>query len=90
MPEKAASKSVDTGEADKIFDMPYLMRELDNGLRVIIVKTDYPDIVNLQIPGADRFAQRGRAGQIGLRAFLRAHDVSRYGKLSGGDLSATS
>ena len=33
-----------------IFDIPYLMRDLDNGLRVIVVKTDYPDIVTLQIP----------------------------------------
>jgi zinc protease len=31
----------------KIFAMPYLMREMDNGLRVIIVQTEYPDIVTL-------------------------------------------
>ena len=37
-------------EASKIFDMPYLMRDLDNGLRVIVVPTDYPDIVTIQIP----------------------------------------
>ena len=29
-------------------------------------------------PGADRVAQRGRAGQVGLRAFLRAPDVPRH------------
>jgi zinc protease len=33
-----------------IFDLPYTMRDLPNGLRVIIVPTDYPDIVSLQIP----------------------------------------
>ncbi len=54
----ACSKSTDApetaAEADagpsKIFDMPYLMRDLDNGLRVIVVPTDYPDIVTIQIP----------------------------------------
>ena len=51
----ACSQSSDTpepqaAEPSKIFDMPYLMRDLDNGLRVIIVPTDYPDIVTIQIP----------------------------------------
>ena len=40
----------ETVASDKIFDMPYLMRDLDNGLRVIVVPTDYPDIVSIQIP----------------------------------------
>jgi hypothetical protein len=39
-----------SAENSKIFDMPYLMRDLDNGLRVIVVPTDYPDIVSIQIP----------------------------------------
>jgi zinc protease len=34
----------------KIFDLPYVTRELPNGLRVIVVRTDYPDLVTLQIP----------------------------------------
>ena len=37
-------------EAGKIFDIPYLERDLDNGLRVVIVPTDYPNIVTIQIP----------------------------------------
>jgi zinc protease len=48
-----------------IFDMPYLMRDLDNGLRVIIVKTDYPDIVTLQIPvqtGSRNEVEPGKSG----------------------------
>ena len=34
----------------KVFTQPYEMRELDNGLKVIVVKTDYPGVVSLQIP----------------------------------------
>lgn len=53
------------GEASKIFDMPYLMRDLDNGLRVIVVKTDYPDIVTIQIPvqtGSRNEIEPGKSG----------------------------
>jgi zinc protease len=49
----------------RTFDMPYLMRELDNGLRVIIVKTDYPDIVTLQTPvqtGSRNEVEPGKTG----------------------------
>ncbi|NNF62269.1 MAG: insulinase family protein [Gammaproteobacteria bacterium] len=48
-----------------IFDLPYLMRDLDNGLRVIVVKTDYPDIVSLQIPvqtGSRNEVEEGKSG----------------------------
>jgi zinc protease len=48
-----------------IFDFPYLMRDLDNGLRVIVVKTDYPDIVTLQIPvqtGSRNEVEPGKSG----------------------------
>jgi zinc protease len=69
----ACSKSTDTpepvAEADagpsKIFDMPYLMRDLDNGLRVIVVPTDYPDIVTIQIPvqtGSRNEVEPGKTG----------------------------
>jgi zinc protease len=51
--------------AAKIFDMPYLMRDLDNGLRVIIVKTDFPDIVTIQVPvqtGSRNEVEPGKSG----------------------------
>jgi zinc protease len=51
--------------ASRIFDMPYDMRELDNGLRVIVVPTDYPDIVSLQIPvqtGSRNEVEEGKSG----------------------------
>jgi zinc protease len=52
-------------EPSKIFDMPYLMRDLDNGLRVIVVPTDYPDIVTIQIPvqtGSRNEIEPGKTG----------------------------
>lgn len=48
-----------------IFDLPYLMRDLENGLRVIVVRTDYPDIVSLQIPvqtGSRNEVEPGKSG----------------------------
>lgn len=50
---------------DRIFDLPYLMRDLENGLRVIIVPTDYPDLVTLQIPvqtGSRNEVEPGKSG----------------------------
>ena len=67
----ACSQSTDSPTADSasassnIFDMPYLMRDLDNGLRVIIVPTDYPDIVTIQIPvqtGSRNEVEPGKTG----------------------------
>ena len=39
---KVESKTVSATQ-DKIFSLPYHMETLDNGLKVIVVKTDYPD-----------------------------------------------
>ncbi|MEJ2602599.1 MAG: pitrilysin family protein [Gammaproteobacteria bacterium] len=50
---------------DRIFDLPYLMRDLENGLRVIIVPTDYPDVVSMQIPvqtGSRNEVEPGKSG----------------------------
>lgn len=55
----------DSNQDSKIFDMPYLIRDLDNGLRVIVVKTDYPDIVTIQIPvqtGSRNEFEPGKSG----------------------------
>jgi zinc protease len=65
-PEPTETAATDAPAAgDKIFDMPYLMRDLDNGLRVIIVPTDYPDIVTIQIPvqtGSRNEIEPGKTG----------------------------
>ncbi|MEJ2274967.1 MAG: pitrilysin family protein [Woeseiaceae bacterium] len=63
-PETAAPEQV-AESARKIFDMPYLERDLDNGLRVIIVPTDFPDIVTIQIPvqtGSRNEIEPGKTG----------------------------
>ena len=54
-----------TAETNKIFDIPYLQRDLENGLRVVIVPTDYPDIVTIQIPvqtGSRNEIEPGKTG----------------------------
>lgn len=56
--------------ASKIFDMPYLMRDLDNGLRVIVVQTDYPDIVTIQIPVQTGSRNEIEAGKTGFAHFF--------------------
>jgi len=48
-----------------IFTMPYETRDLGNGLKVIVVETDYPDVVTLQIPvqtGSRNEIEPGKSG----------------------------
>jgi zinc protease len=50
---------------DKVFDLPYVMKDLKNGLRVIIVPTDYPEVVSVQIPvqtGSRNEIEEGKSG----------------------------
>jgi zinc protease len=50
---------------DQIFTIPYEMRTLDNGLKVIVVPTDYPDVVSIQIPvqtGSRNEVEDGKSG----------------------------
>jgi zinc protease len=73
--DKAAAPETAANETEKpvssrIFDMPYLMRELDNGLRVIIVRTDYPDIVTLQTPVQTGSRNEVEAGKSGFAHFF--------------------
>lgn len=52
-------------ESSRLFDLPYQMRELDNGLRVVVVKTDTPGVVSLQIPvqtGSRNEVEKGKSG----------------------------
>ena len=59
-----------TAESDRIFDVPYLVRDLDNGLRVVIVPTDYPDIVTIQIPVQTGSRNEIEAGKTGFAHFF--------------------
>jgi len=69
-PAEPAGEGADSAPASRIFDMPYLMRELDNGLRVIIVRTDYPDIVTMQIPVQAGSRNEVEAGKSGFAHFF--------------------
>ncbi len=63
--DDGAAATTQDNAASRIFDMPYLMRDLDNELRVIIVETDYPDIVDLQIlvqAGSRNEVEAGKSG----------------------------
>ncbi len=51
--------------ADKIFPYQYHVKDLANGLRVIVVPTDFPNIVSLQIPvqtGSRNEVEPGKSG----------------------------
>ena len=50
---------------NKVFTQDYDMRELANGLKVIVVKTDYPGVVSLQMPiqtGSRNEVEPGKSG----------------------------
>ena len=52
-------------EPSKIFPYKYQMKDLKNGLRVIVIPTDYPNIVSLQIPvmtGSRNEIEPGKTG----------------------------
>ncbi len=53
------------GTENKIFPYDYTVRDLDNGLRVVIIPTGYPNIVSLQIPvqtGSRNEVEPGKSG----------------------------
>ncbi|NOU51554.1 insulinase family protein [Pseudoalteromonas sp. JBTF-M23] len=59
------TSEIQTQASNKVFSQDYLLEELDNGLRVMVVKTDYPDVVSVQIPvsvGSRNEVEVGRTG----------------------------
>ncbi len=55
----------DDAANSKIFPYKYEMKNLKNGLRVIVIPTDYPNIVSLQIPvqtGSRNEVEPGKSG----------------------------
>ncbi|MCX7544887.1 M16 family metallopeptidase [Marinicella gelatinilytica] len=63
------NKSVNSETAsepdNRVFNQDYDMRTLDNGLKAIVVKTDYPEVVSLQIPvqtGSRNEVEPGKSG----------------------------
>lgn len=56
--------------SENIFSNPYTMVDLDNGLRVIVVKTDYPDVVAMHIPVQTGARNEVEAGKTGFAHFF--------------------
>jgi zinc protease len=85
--------------ADKIFPLPYEQRTLENGLRVIVVPTDTPGVVSLQIPVQTGSRNEVEPGKTGFAHFFEhmmfrgtpAYPADAYGaviKNAGGDQNA--
>lgn len=55
---------------NKVFSQNYLLEELDNGLKVMIVKTDYPDLVSIQIPVSTGSRNEVEDGKTGFAHFF--------------------
>ncbi|NJN06010.1 MAG: insulinase family protein, partial [Rhodobacteraceae bacterium] len=54
-----------TEQSTRLFDLPHLQQELDNGLRVIVVKAPFKDTVSVQIPlqtGSRNEVEPGKTG----------------------------
>jgi zinc protease len=86
--------------ADKpFFDLPHLQRELDNGLRVIVVKTPQKGAVSVQIPVQTGSRNEVEDGKSGFAHFFEhmmfrgtpKHPAAEYGaaiKAAGADQNA--
>ncbi len=62
---KKTTTNKQTKSDSRVFTQAYDMRELDNGLKVIVVKTDYPGVVTLQMPiqtGSRNEVEPGKSG----------------------------
>ena len=65
-PQSAAIES----NSNKVFSQNYVFKELENGLRVLIVKTDYPDLVSVQIPVSVGARDEDEVGRTGFAHFF--------------------
>ena len=72
-PTKENSRSPVTSiqkNSNKVFSQNYVFKELPNGLRVLIVQTDYPDLVSVQIPVSVGSRDEDEAGRTGFAHFF--------------------
>ena len=72
-PTKDNSRSPVTSiqkNSNKVFSQNYVFKELPNGLRVLIVQTDYPDLVSVQIPVSVGSRDEDEAGRTGFAHFF--------------------
>jgi len=65
----------------KIFPYIYHVKDLENGLRVIVIPTDYPNIVALQIPvktGSRNEVEKGKSGFAHFFEHMMFRGTDRY------------
>ena len=63
--DKQLPAGAEMRKGDGVFSQEYLAGTLDNGLKVVIVPTDYPDVVTIQIPmqtGSRNEVEPGKSG----------------------------
>ncbi len=98
-PAQTVSTPLAIPAADSIFKLPYLQRDLANGLRVIVVKTPYPGIVTMQIPVQTGSRNEVEPGKSGFAHFfehmmfrgterISADEYTRILKIAGADSNA--
>ena len=66
---------------ERIFALPTTVHELNNGLRVVVVETDYPDIVDLQIvvqTGVRNETEPGKSGFAHFFEHMMYRGTERY------------
>jgi zinc protease len=68
--DASMSKNSAANSANKVFSQKYLFKELANGLRVLVVKTDYPDLVSVQIPVSVGSRDENEVGKTGFAHFF--------------------
>jgi len=66
----SAAMSATASNENKVFSQKYLFKELANGLRVLVVKTDYPDLVSVQIPVSVGSRDENEVGKTGFAHFF--------------------
>jgi zinc protease len=93
------ARAADDAAAKPFFDLPHLQRELDNGLRVIVVKTPQKGAVSVQIPVQTGSRNEIEDGKSGFAHFFEhmmfrgtpKHPAAEYGaaiKAAGADQNA--
>lgn len=88
-PTPKSAASARQAAASKIFASPYQVHDLANGLRVILVKTDFPDVVSLQIPvqtGSRNEVEPGKSGFAHFFEHMMFRGTENYSSAVYGDL----
>jgi len=79
--KKSDTKSSPVEAQNKVFTQEYHIKDLPNGLRVIVVPTDYPDVISVQIPvqtGSRNEVEPGKSGFAHFFEHMMFHGTKNY------------